>query len=528
MTTAIGKITYTTTNVDMEAFHREFDRALASVRGQFGRFYPLVIGGERIEVRPNAIVDTSPIDTRVILATFSAGTAEHVDRAVASAKKAQVAWGRMPWRDRLVIIRRSAALSRERRFELAALMSIEVGKNRMESIGDAEEGADLIDYYADQMEQANGFVRPMNNLTPIEHNTDVQRPYGVFACIAPFNFPLSLAAGMSGAALIAGNAVVFKPAESTCWTGYQLSEIYRDAGVPPGVVNFLTGHREDIADALWQHPGVDGVVFTGSKEVGMRIFHGLSQHFVKPCLMELGGKNATVVMPSADLDAAAEGAMKSAFGLQGQKCSATSRVYVHREVAAGFLERLVARTGQIVAGDPTERQNWFGPVINQRSVDRYLGVVEEARSAGTVLIGGARLTGPGFDHGYFVAPTVAKVPLDSRLFFDEFFLPFLVVGEVDSLEHAVEQANAAEYGLTAGFFSTKQEEIDRFLDTIEAGVCYVNKRSGATTGAWPGSQPFTGWKASGSSGKGGCGPYYLQQFMREQSRTLIVEPNATS
>lgn len=220
--------------------------------------------------------------------------------------------------------------------------------------------------------------------------------------------------------------------------------------------------------------------------------------------------------------------MKSAFGLQGQKCSATSRVYVHREVAAGFLERLVARTGQIVAGDPTERQNWFGPVINQRSVDRYLGVVEEARSAGTVLIGGARLTGPGFDHGYFVAPTVAKVPLDSRLFFDEFFLPFLVVGEVDSLEHAVEQANAAEYGLTAGFFSTKQEEIDRFLDTIEAGVCYVNKRSGATTGAWPGSQPFTGWKASGSSGKGGCGPYYLQQFMREQSRTLIVEPNATS
>ena len=528
MTTAIGKITYTTTNVDMEAFHREFDRALASVRGQFGRFYPLVIGGERIEVRPNAIVDTSPIDTRVILATFSAGTAEHVDRAVASAKKAQVAWGRMPWRDRLVIIRRSAALIRERRFELAALMSIEVGKNRMESIGDAEEGADLIDYYADQMEQANGFVRPMNNLTPIEHNTDVQRPYGVFACIAPFNFPLSLAAGMSGAALIAGNAVVFKPAESTCWTGYQLSEIYRDAGVPPGVVNFLTGHREDIADALWQHPGVDGVVFTGSKEVGMRIFHGLSQHFVKPCLMELGGKNATVVMPSADLDAAAEGAMKSAFGLQGQKCSATSRVYVHREVAAGFLERLVARTGQIVAGDPTERQNWFGPVINQRSVDRYLGVVEEARSAGTVLIGGARLTGPGFDHGYFVAPTVAKVPLDSRLFFDEFFLPFLVVGEVDSLEHAVEQANAAEYGLTAGFFSTKQEEIDRFLDTIEAGVCYVNKRSGATTGAWPGSQPFTGWKASGSSGKGGCGPYYLQQFMREQSRTLIVEPNATS
>lgn len=528
MTTAIGKITYTTTNVDMEAFHREFDKALASTRSKSGGFYPLVIGGERIEVRKNPIVDTSPIDTRTVIATFSAGTAEHVDRAVASAKKAQVAWGRMPWRDRLAIMRRAAALIRERRFDLAAVMSIEVGKNRMESIGDAEEGADLIDYYADQMEQANGFIRPMHNLTPIEHNTDVQRPYGVFACIAPFNFPLALAAGMSGAALIAGNAVVFKPAEDTCWTGYQLFEIYRDAGVPAGVINFLTGHREDVGDALWQHPGVDGVVFTGSKQVGMRIFHGLSLNFVKPCLMELGGKNATIVMPSADLDAAAEGAMKSAFGLQGQKCSATSRVYVHRAVAAAFLERLVARAEQVVIGDPTERQNWFGPVINQRALDRFLGIVEEARVTGTVLVGGKRLTGPGFDHGFYVAPTVAKLPLTSRLFFDEFFLPFLAVGEVDSLDQAVEQANAAEYGLTAGFFSKDQSEVDQFLDTIEAGVCYINKRSGATTGAWPGSQPFTGWKGSGSSGKGGCGPYYLQQFMREQSRTVIVEQGAAS
>lgn len=524
MTTAIGKITYTTTNVDMEAFHREFDRALGTIRSQFGGFYPLVIGGERVEVRQNAIVDTSPIDTRTVLATFSAGTAEHVDQAVAAAKRAQIAWGRMPWRDRLVILRRAAALIRERRFALAALMSIEVGKNRMESIGDAEEGADLIDYYADQMEQANGFVRPMHNLTPIEHNTDVQRPYGVFACIAPFNFPLALSAGMSGAALMAGNAVIFKPAEDTCWTGYQLYEIYRDAGVPAGVINFLTGHREDIGDALWQHPGVDGVVFTGSKEVGMRIFHGLSKDFVKPCLMELGGKNATIVMPSADLDAAAEGAMKSAFGLQGQKCSATSRVYVHREVAAAFLERLVARTEQIVIGDPTERQNWYGPVINPRGLERYLAVVAEARATGTVLLGGKRLTGPGFDHGCYVAPTIATLPLESRLFFDEFFLPFLAVGEVDSLEQAVAEANAAEYGLTAGFFSKEPAEVERFLDMIEAGVCYINKRSGATTGAWPGSQPFTGWKGSGSSGKGGCGPYYLQQFMREQSRTVIVEP----
>lgn len=522
MTATIGKITYTTANVDMEAFHAEFDRALERVRARTGALHPLFIDDQPISAPRNAIVDRSPIDTSLVLGTFSAAGPEHVDRAVRSAERAQGPWDRLGWGARVAILRRAAELIRERRFDLAALMSLEVGKNRMESIGDAEEAADLIDYYASQMEDANGFVRPMHNLTPIERNTDVQRPYGVFACIAPFNFPLALAAGMSSAALIAGNAVVFKPAEDTCWTGLELYRIYRDAGVPAGVFNFLTGHRDDIGDALWQHPGVDGVVFTGSREVGMRIFHGLSGRFVKPCLMELGGKNATIVMPSADLDGAAEGVMRSAFGLQNQKCSATSRVYVHRDVLTPFLDRLLSRTAAITIGDPTRRDVWFGPVINERSVARYLGVVEEARNTGTILTGGKRLSGPEFDRGWFVAPTIARLPLTSRLFFEEFFVPFLAVGEVESLDQAVAETNLAEYGLTAGLFSTRQDEIDRFLETVEAGICYVNKRSGATTGAWPGSQPFCGWKGSGSTGKGGCGPYYLQQFMREQSRTIIT------
>ncbi len=522
MTVAIGKITYTTANVDMEAFHAEFDRALDRVRSRAGALHPFYIDDQPISVPANAVVDRSPIDPTFVLGSFSAAGPEHVDRAVRSAEQAQVAWDRLGWGARVAVLRRAAELIRERRFDLAALMSLEVGKNRMESIGDAEEAADLIDYYASQMEDANGFVRPMHNLTPIERNTDVQRPYGVFACIAPFNFPLALAAGMSSAALIAGNAVVFKPAEDTCWTGLELYRIYRDAGVPPGVFNFLTGHREDIGDALWQHPGIDGVVFTGSREVGMRIFHGLSDRFVKPCLMELGGKNATIVMPSADLDAAAEGVMRSAFGLQNQKCSATSRVYVHRDVMAPFLDRLLTRTAAITIGDPTRRDVWFGPVINERAVARFLGVAEEARATGTILTGGARLIGGELDRGWFVAPTIARLPLESRLFVEEFFVPFLAVGEVESLEQAVAETNRAEYGLTAGLFSTRPEEIDQFLDSVEAGICYVNKRSGATTGAWPGSQPFCGWKGSGSTGKGGCGPYYLQQFMREQSRTIIT------
>jgi 1-pyrroline-5-carboxylate dehydrogenase len=361
----------------------------------------------------------------------------------------------------------------------------------------------------------------MARITPVERNTDVLRPYGVFACIAPFNFPLALSAGMSSAALVAGNAVVYKPAEDTPWTGLKLYEVYRDAGLPNGVFNILFGRREEIGDPLWQHPGIDGVVFTGSKQVGMRIHAGLSGRWVKPCLLELGGKNAAIVLRSADLDAAAEGVMRSAFSLQNQKCSATSRVYVQRDVLGPFLDGLIEKTRAIRMGDPSERDVFFGPVINERSVERYERAVAQARKEGTVLLGGARLKGGIFDRGHFVAPTIARLPLDSSLFQEELFAPFVAVGEVESLDQAIAETNRVDYGLTAGIFSGEQSEIARFFDEVEAGVCYANKRTGATTGAWPGAQPFCGWKGSGSTGKGGCGPYYVAQFMREQSRTVI-------
>jgi 1-pyrroline-5-carboxylate dehydrogenase len=326
---------------------------------------------------------------------------------------------------------------------------------------------------------------------------------------------------MSAAALAAGNTVVYKPAEDTPWTGLKLYEVYRDAGLPPGVFNLLFGRREEIGDALWQHPGIDGVVFTGSKPVGMRIHAGLSGRWIKPCLLELGGKNAAVVLRGADLDAAAEGVMRSAFSLQNQKCSATSRVYLQSEIMAPFLDRLFEKTRAIRMGDPSERDVFFGPVINERSVERFDRAVAQARKEGTVLLGGARLTGGIFDRGHYVAPTIAKLPLDSSLFQEELFVPFLAVGEVTDLDQAIAETNRVEYGLTAGIFSGDPAEIARFFDEVEAGVCYANKRTGATTGAWPGAQPFCGWKGSGSTGKGGCGPYYVAQFMREQSRTVI-------
>jgi 1-pyrroline-5-carboxylate dehydrogenase len=521
---APAKITYTSASGDLNEFHHRFDVALEAVRADAGRRHPFHIDGVAIDHGDDGLADTSPIDTGLVLGRFARATVADVNRAVVGARQAQRDWGRRPWRERLAILRRAAGLIRDRKYELAATMSLEVGKSRLEAMGDAEESADLIDYYCGQVEAENGFVRSMARITPIERNTDVLRPYGVFACIAPFNFPLALSAGMSSAALAAGNAVVYKPAEDTPLTGLRLSQVYRDAGLPPGVFNLLIGDRETIGDPLWRHAGVDGVVFTGSKTVGLRIHAGLSETgFIKPCLLELGGKNAAIVMPSADLDAAAEGVVRSAFSLQGQKCSATSRVYLHREVTAPFLDRLLERTRALRMGDPSEREVFFGPVINPAAVARYQRAVAQARTEGELLHGGGRLTGGPFDRGHFVAPTVARLPLDSSLFREELFVPFLAVGEVASLDQAIAESNRVDYGLTAGIFSGDSAEVERFFDEVEAGVCYANKRTGATTGAWPGAQPFCGWKGSGSTGKGGCGPFYVAQFAREQSRTVIDE-----
>ena len=516
-----SKITYTSANVDWDSFHRQFDAALARVRAQLGRDYPLYIGRDAVSADGPPLVDRSPIDTSTVLGRFASATPEQVGRAVAAAQAAQRDWSHRPWRERVAILRQAATLIRERKFELAAIMALEVGKSRLESMGDAEEAADLIDYYCQELEDANGFVRQMAKVTAIERNTDVLRPYGVFACIAPFNFPLALSTGMSSAALIAGNAVVYKPAEDTPWTGLKLYEVYRDAGLPAGLFNYLSGHGAEAGEALWRHDGIDGVVFTGSKEVGLRIHHGLSSKWIKPCLLELGGKNAAIVMDTADLDAAAEGVARSAFGLQNQKCSATSRVYVHRHVSKEFIEKLLDRTRSLRIGDPSERDVFFGPVINADAVKKFERAVAQAKKDGEILIGGERLRGDRFDRGHYVAPTIARLPLSSSLFKEELFVPVLAIGEVSDLEQAIVETNKVDYGLTAGIFSRRESDVTRFFDEVEAGVCYVNKRTGATTGAWPGAQPFTGWKGSGSTGKGGCGPYYVAQFMREQSRTVI-------
>ncbi len=515
---AQSKITYTASTADMAAFHAAFDAALARVRDAAGATHPMLLDGKPVSGK--LFAKRSPVDGTV-LARFPMASKAQVDAAFKGAKSAQKAWAARPWRERVALLRRAAELIRERKHEIAAIVALEVGKNRLESMGDTEEAADLLDYYAKQVEDANGFVKPLGKLLPNENTRSVLRPYGVFACIAPFNFPISLSAGMSGAALLGGNAVVYKPSLETPWTGLKLAECFRDAGLPAGVFQFITGDGPKVGSLMWKHPAADGVVFTGSKEVGLKIHKAFSSRFVKPVLMELGGKNPTYVAETADLEAAATGVMKSAFGLQGQKCSACSRVYIHEAVYDDFVEKLLAKTRALTIGDPTDKSVYMGPVIHARAVKTYEAAVKSAKKGGRILHGGERLKGPVFSKGWFVAPTIAELPLKHELFLRELFLPFLAVGKVRSLDEAIAEANKADYGLTAGIFTAEPAEIEKWFDEVESGVQYANRPTGATTGAWPGVQAFCGWKGSGSTGKGGCGPYYVSQFMREQSRTIM-------
>jgi 1-pyrroline-5-carboxylate dehydrogenase len=322
--------------------------------------------------------------------------------------------------------------------------------------------------------------------------------------------------------MVAGNTCVLKPARAGAMSAVLLMEAYRDAGVPDGVFNLVMGPGETVGAELAGSEAIDGIVFTGSYEVGMDLQHSFSKAYPRPCIVEMGGKNPAVVMKSADLDKAAEGIMRSAFGFGGQKCSANSRVYVERAVHDELIGKLVEKTEQLTVGDPLLRDNWMGPVTDQRAVDRFDEAVTDARRDGAVYTGGENLADGTMGRGFYVEPTVVgNLPADHRLFRDELFVPFTAVCPIDSLDEALQLSNAVVYGLTAGVYSEDETEVDQFLNGMHAGVLYVNRRAGATTGAWPGVQPFGGWKGSGSTGKAALGPWYVAQFLREQSHTIV-------
>jgi 1-pyrroline-5-carboxylate dehydrogenase len=371
------------------------------------------------------------------------------------------------------------------------------------------------------MREHDGFEQPMQRFSDAEVTSDVMRPYGVWAVIGPFNFPSALTAGPAGAALVAGNTCIIKPSEVGTLSGHLVYRALVEAGVPRGAVNIVNGGAE-VGSALVNHPGVDGLTFTGSSAVGMSIIQSFSTSHPKPAICEMGGKNPVIVAASADLDLAVEGTARSAFSFGGQKCSAASRVFVDESIADEFIARLVARAESIPSTSPLDEGGFLSPVVNQAALERYDAAVADARLTGEVLTGGERLDDGHHAHGNYVAPTVVRVPDDSTIWTTELFVPLIAVRPVASLDEALDRANAVPFGLTAGLFAEDQRDIDRFLERIEAGVVYINRQAGATTGAWPGVQPFGGWKRSGTAGKAGGGPYYLQQYLREQSRTQVV------
>ena len=519
------KLTYGTMFNPPEELHTGFDKAVTKLKSSLGKEYGMIIDGKDV-FADEKFEDHSPVNTEWMLALMQKGNASHSNAAIAAARKAFPGWSHTPWQERVRLVRKASALIEKRIFELGAAMALEVGKNRMESLGDVQETADLMYYSAQMMEENNGFIKAMGKdpLTGYDStNTSVLRPYGVWLIISPFNFPFALTGGPTGAALVAGNTVVIKPASDTAWIVRLYAECLRDAGIPEGVFNFVTGPGSTVGQALVDSREVDGATFTGSFDVGMKLYRDFAQrNYIRPIILELGGKNPAIVSRNANLEDAATGIYRSAFGLQGQKCSAASRVIVEEPVYDELVSRLKEITDKLVIGDPTERNTYLGPVINQSSYNDFKNYTEEINQAGgKFLTGGHVKTGGIYDKGYFVEPTfVTDLPFEHRLWQHEMFLPISTIGKVQNLDEAMQIANNVNYGLTAGFYGSPSET-DWFFDNIEAGVTYANRPQGATTGAWPGFQPFGGWKGSGASGKNGGGYYYVQLYMHEQIRTLV-------
>ncbi|MBI3452463.1 MAG: aldehyde dehydrogenase family protein [Rhodospirillales bacterium] len=516
----LPRVTYSNIGVDFTPLHDMLDAAIPAFKRGLGVFHPNLIAG-KADWDGRRYRERSPIDDRLLVGEFVEATAAAVDRAVKAAKRAFAAWAATPWPERVATLRRAADILARRKYDLGIACLIEVGKSRLESMGEAEEAHDLIAYYCDEMERNRGFARDMRRAFPQEATSLVLRPVGVFGVIAPFNFPAALSINMIAGALLGGNTVVYKPAPQAGLAGRLLVDALIEAGLPAGAINLLCG--EAAGRRLANHPGLDGIAFTGSHAVGMEIYRKFAKGvYARPVVVEMGGKNPAYVTAKADLDAAAEGVMRSAFGLQGQKCSAWSVVYVERAAHKDFLHLLRDKTAKLKIGDPESRDVYMGPVIDAEAGRRYARAVAAARKAGKVVCGGERLKGDPYNHGCYVTPTVvAGLPDGHRLNRDELFLPFVSVVPCSSLADGIARGNRVVYGLTAGVYSDDAGEIDFFFNTAEAGVLYANRRSGTTTGAWPGIQTFCGWKGSGVSGKGGLGPFYLPQFMREQSRTAM-------
>jgi 1-pyrroline-5-carboxylate dehydrogenase len=491
--------------------------ALAEVKRQFGRHYPLVIDGRKIETEKK-IRSLNPANPDEVIGLTSAASKEQANEAIEAAARAFDSWRRLTLEQRAEYVFEAARLLRERRFQYDALLVYEVGKSWPEADGDIAEAIDFLEFYA---REALRFAQPQP-VVPIEgeRNELVYIPLGVGAVIPPWNFAGAIMIGMSAASIVCGNTVVLKPSSDAAVIAAWFVDLLEEIGVPKGVVNFIPGSGSEIGDLIVSHPAIRFISFTGSKEVGLRINELAAkpqpgQKWIKRVVAEMGGKDSIVVAADADVDAAVEGVAVSAFGFQGQKCSACSRAIVDERIYDEFVEKLRRRVGQIAVGDPTDPSNYMGPVVNEGALRSIMRYIEKGQSEGRLIAGGKRVG----ETGYFLEPTViADVAPDATIAQEEIFGPVLAVIKAKDFDDAMAIANNTEFGLTGSLYTSDEEKIRRAREDFFVGNLYFNRKS---TGAMVGVHPFGGFNMSGTDSKAG-GPDYLLLFMQGKSMSRKV------
>lgn len=503
-------------NAPLTDFTKEENRraqmeALEQVKSELGHTYPLIIGGKKMKVK-DTFASVNPSQPNQVIGYFAKATVEQANEAVQAAAKAFETWKRVPATERAAYIFEAAELMRQRRFYINAWMIYEVGKSWAEADGDTAEAIDFLEYYAREMIRLAG-DHPLPRLEG-EDNKLVYVPLGVGAVIPPWNFPCAIMAGMTTAAIVTGNTVVLKPASTAPAIAAQFMNILEEVGVPAGVVNFLTGSGSTIGDALIENPQVRFIAFTGSRDVGLRINELAAkpqkgQPWLKRTILEMGGKDAVVVDETADLDAAATGIVASAFGFQGQKCSAGSRAIIVESVYDQVLQKVIEKTKQLTIGDVTQPSTYMGPVVDENAMQKITDYIEIGKGEGHLMIGGGH-HGPG----YFIEPTViADVNPQARIAKEEIFGPVLAVIKAKDFDDAIHIANDTEYGLTGSLYSQNPQHIEQAKEEYHVGNLYFNRKC---TGALVGVHPFGGFNMSGTDSKAG-GPDYLLLFTQAKA-----------
>ena len=487
--------------------------ALSEVESNLGQEYDLVIGGRRLQTA-DKIISTNPARPSQIIGIHQKAEAEHAEEAMQAAQAAFFAWSRIPVAERAALLFRAADLIRERKFEFCAWLTYEVGKNWAEADADVGETIDFLEFYGREALRMDEATTPIQ--FPGERNRLRYIPLGVGAVIPPWNFPFAIMSGMTAAAIVCGNTVILKPSVDAPTIAAKFMSLLEEAGLPDGVVNLCVGEGPGFGSAIVAHPQTRFIAFTGSKAVGLEIHESAAktrpgQIFIKRTILEMGGKDAIIVDGNCDLDAAIEGVVASAFGFNGQKCSACSRAIVDASIYDAFCDRLQARVAMIATGDPV--QNFYtGPVISERSYRKVLDYIEIGKKEGTVLNGGYAIETP--EGGYYIAPTVlANVAPTARIALEEIFGPVLAVIKSSTFDEALAIANNTEYGLTGAIYSNSPEKLDRARTEFHVGNLYLNRKC---TGAMVGAHPFGGFNMSGTDSKAG-GPDYLLLFTQAKS-----------